>query len=80
MTFAQKGAIAVAALSLGWILTIIEFTPNTIQSIETIENLKFIMAWIPIAGIFISFILVCFYPIDSSFHKKLIEEINEKSE
>ena len=33
------------------------------------------MTWIPLVGIFISFILVSFYPIDKSFHKKLINEI-----
>jgi GPH family glycoside/pentoside/hexuronide:cation symporter len=79
MTFAQKGAIAIAALVLGYVLTFIGFEPNNVQSEETIMSLKFLMTWIPIIGIFISFILVCFYPIDANFHKNLISEINERN-
>ena len=75
MTFAQKGAIAFAALLLGMVLTQIGFEPNEIQSEKTLSGLKFVMTWIPLIGIFISFILVSFYPIDKSFHKKLINEI-----
>ena len=79
MTFAQKGAIAIAALVLGYVLTFIGFEPNNIQSEETIMSLKSLMTWIPIVGIFISFILVWFYPIDANFHKNLISEINERN-
>ena len=75
MTFAQKGAIAFAALLLGMVLTQIGFETNEIQSEKTLSGLKFVMTWIPLIGIFISFILVSFYPIDKSFHKKLINEI-----
>jgi len=76
MTFAQKGAIAFAALLLGMALTQIGFEPNQIQTEETLYGLKFIMTWIPLTGIFISFLLISFYPIDRSFHQKLIQEIN----
>jgi Na+/melibiose symporter-like transporter len=33
------------------------------------------MSIIPLIGVFISFVLVCFYPIDKKFHQKLIDEI-----
>ena len=79
MTFAQKGAIAIAALVLGWALTVIDFVPNTIQSVETLMNLKLIMVWVPIVGILISFALICFYTIDSNYHAQLIKEINERN-
>jgi Na+/melibiose symporter-like transporter len=36
------------------------------------------MTWIPLAGACISFILVYFYPIDKAFHKKLIEDIEDR--
>ena len=78
MTFAQKGAIAFAAILLGMALTQIGFTPNEVQSDETLAELKFIMTWIPLTGILISFVLVYFYPIDKSFHQKLINEIEER--
>src|SRR5210317_207652 len=78
MTFAQKGAIAFAAILLGMALTQIGFEPNEVQSKETLSGLKFIMTWIPLTGILISFILVSFYPIDKSFHQKLINEIEAR--
>ena len=78
MTFAQKGAIAFAALLLGVALTQIGFEPNQAQSEETLSGLKLIMTWIPLAGVMISFILVYFYPIDKSFHHKLIIEIEDR--
>ena len=78
MTFAQKAAIAMAALLLGLVLTQIGFEPNTVQSEQTLQELKFIMTWIPLTGIFLSFILVSFYPINKTFHQKLIFEIERK--
>ena len=78
MTFAQKAAIAFAALLLGIILTQIGFEPNSTQSEKTLYELKFVMTWIPLAGIFLSFVLVSFYPIDKTYHQKLIFEIENK--
>jgi GPH family glycoside/pentoside/hexuronide:cation symporter len=78
MTFAQKGAIAFAAVILGMALTAIGFEPNQVQTQETLDGLKSLMTWIPLAGACISFILVYFYPIDKAFHKKLIEDIEDR--
>ena len=79
MTFAQKSAIAFATILLGMALTLIGFEPNEIQSEETLSGLKFIMTWVPLAGILISFVLASFYPIDKSFHQKLIFEIEKRN-
>lgn len=78
MTFAQKGAIALAALTLGIVLTNIGFEPNQVQSNETLKGLKLIMTLIPFAGVLISLILVYFYPIDKVFHQKLIRDIEDR--
>ena len=78
MTFAQKGAIAIAALILGIALTKIGFEPNQVQTEETLAGLKFLMSWIPLTGVCLSFVLVYFYPIDKAFHEKLIKDIQEK--
>src|SRR6056300_2117052 len=43
MTFAQKGAIAIAAFILGVVLTSIGFEPNEVQSAQTISELKTLM-------------------------------------
>ena len=78
MTFAQKGAIAIAVFILGIALTNIGFEPNQEQSTETIEALKNLMSIIPLVGVFISFVLLYFYPIDKAFHRKLIQDIENR--
>ena len=75
MTFAQKGAIAIAIAILGTVLTKIGFEPNEEQTAQTLSDLKSLMSIIPLIGVFISFVLVYFYPIDKEFHQKLIDEI-----
>ena len=77
MTFAQKGAIGISALLLGIILTNIGFIPNEIQSQETLDSLKMVMSWVPISGVILSLIMVIFYPINKSFHAKLLKDIAE---
>ena len=78
MTFAQKGAIAIAVFILGIALTNIGFEPNQEQSTETIEALKNLMSIIPLIGVFISFVLLYFYPIDKASHRKLIQDIENR--
>ena len=77
MTFAQKGAIGISALLLGIILTNIGFIPNETQSQETLDNLKMVMSWVPISGVILSLVMVIFYPINKSFHAKLLKDIAE---
>ena len=78
MTFAQKGAIAIAIAILGTVLTKIGFEPNKEQTAQTLSDLKSLMSIIPLIGVFISFVLVYFYPIDKKFHQKLIDEIRAR--
>ena len=77
MTFAQKGAIGISALLLGIMLTNIGFIPNEIQSQETLDSLKMVMSWVPISGVILSLVMVIFYPINKSFHAKLLKDIAE---
>lgn len=77
MTFAQKGAIGISALLLGIILTNIGFIPNEKQSQETLDSLKMVMSWVPISGVILSLVMVIFYPINKSFHAKLLKDIAE---
>jgi GPH family glycoside/pentoside/hexuronide:cation symporter len=78
MTFAQKSSIAVAALILGVLLTSINFTPNEVQTPETLSGLKDIMSLIPASGIAISIFLMYFYPINSEYHKELLINIEAR--
>ena len=77
MTFAQKGAIGISALLLGIILTNIGFIQNETQSQETLDSLKMVMSWVPISGVILSLVMVIFYPINKSFHAKLLKDIAE---
>lgn len=77
MTFAQKGAIGISALILGIILTNIGFIPNETQSQEMLDSLKMVMSWVPISGVILSLVMVIFYPINKSFHAKLLKDIAE---
>ena len=77
MTFAQKGAIGISALLLGIILTNIGFIPNETQSQETLDSLKMVMSWVPISGVILNLVMVIFYPINKSFHAKLLKDIAE---
>ncbi len=77
MTFAQKGAIGISALLLGIILTNIGFIPNETQSQETLDSLRMVMSWVPISGVILSLVMVIFYPINKSFHAKLLKDIAE---
>jgi GPH family glycoside/pentoside/hexuronide:cation symporter len=77
MTFAQKGAIGISALLLGIILTNIGFIPNETQSQETLDSLRMVMSWVPISGVIFSLVMVIFYPINKSFHAKLLKDIAE---
>jgi len=77
MTFAQKGAIGISALLLGIILTNIGFIPNETQSQETLDSLRMVMSWVPISGVIFSLVMVIFYPINKSFHAKLLKYIAE---
>ena len=53
-------------------------TKDQEQTQETLSSLKALMSLIPLIGVSISLILVYFYPIDRNFHKKLIEDIENR--
>ena len=78
MTFAQKSSIAIAALILGILLTLIDFAPNEVQTTETLNGLKNIMSIIPALGIAFSIFLMYFYPISSKYHKELLLKIEAR--
>ena len=78
MTFAQKGAIAIAVFILGIALTNIGFEPNQEQSEDTLKALKDLMSIIPLVGVCISFVLLYFYPIDKTLHEKLVRDIESR--
>jgi GPH family glycoside/pentoside/hexuronide:cation symporter len=77
-SFAQKAALGVNALLLGGMLQWSGYTANQAQSTETLEAIKAIMTWIPIAGAVCAIALMWRYPINAKFHADLIAKIKAR--
>jgi GPH family glycoside/pentoside/hexuronide:cation symporter len=77
-TFAQKVALGISAMLLGWLLGVIGFTPNAEQSQATLTGLRAIMALIPLAGIVIAAVIIWGYPLDARMHRQITDEIRAR--
>ena len=77
MTFAQKGSIAFAVITLGIVLDTIGFKANEVQAENTLTDMKLIMTLIPSLGIASSLVIIYFYPIDVTMHKNLLKKLQE---
>ncbi len=77
MTFAQKSSIALAASIFTFVLSFIGFEANIVQTEETIKSMKSVMTLIPLLGVATSVFIIYQYPIDSSTHKELLENLEE---
>ena len=77
MTFAQKSSIALAASIFTFVLSFIGFEANVVQTEETIKSMKSVMTLIPLLGVATSVFIIYQYPIDSSTHKELLENLEE---
>ncbi|MGA1344032.1 MAG: MFS transporter [Hyphomonas sp.] len=73
--FAQKAALGLNALLLGFLLDLIGFVPNTDQSAATLTGMKMVMTLIPILGILVTMAALRRYPIDAAFHQDLVNRI-----
>ncbi|MFW5980093.1 MAG: MFS transporter [Halanaerobiales bacterium] len=75
MTLFRKMAQAIAMWSVGFILSIIGYTPNQPQNPETLMYLKLLFVLIPIILILIGIYAALKFKITPEKHQKLIEEI-----
>mgnify|MGYP003879858981 CR=1 FL=1 len=74
-SFAQKAALGLNALILGFLLQGAGYVANQPQTPQTLEAIRAMMSLIPLAGVLISFVVLWRYPIDAQFHRKLREDI-----
>lgn len=74
-TLAQKAALGLGAGALGLLLTQIGYVANAEQSPATLEGLKNIMFWFPLAGHLLAMLLMYFYPIHGDLHARIVAEI-----
>jgi GPH family glycoside/pentoside/hexuronide:cation symporter len=71
----QKAALGLGAGFLGLMLTQIGYVANVAQSPETLEGIKQMMFWLPLAGGLIAIALIALYPITFDSHARIVEEI-----
>lgn len=76
--FAQKAALGLNALLLGFLFDLIGFVPNVDQSGATLAGMKMVMTLIPIFGIVVTMAALWRYPIDAAFHQDLVTRISAR--
>lgn len=74
-TLGQKMALGLGAGFLGLALAHVGYVSNAHQSAETLEGIKQMMFWIPLAGGLITATLIFFYPLSLKAHAQMVEEI-----
>lgn len=71
----QKVALGLGAGFLGIALAHVGYVANAEQAPETIEGIKRMMFWFPLAGWFASVALIVFYPLGLKEHARIVDEI-----
>ena len=78
VTFAQKSAVALSAVLLGFLLDVIGYQAGEVQSAQTLSGLRSIIVFVPLAGIFASVAFMFFYPLSPSRHGDIVRQLNER--
>ena len=79
VTFAQKGAVALSAVLLGFLLDIIGYQAGQVQSAETLDGLRLIIVLVPLTGIVASALFMLFYPLSPQRHAEIVRQLGEGS-
>lgn len=78
VTFAQKAAVALSALILGFLLDFIGYQAGATQSAETLWGLRLTIVFVPMVGIFLSVLVMYFYPLSPQRHAQIVSEIESR--
>ena len=73
---AQKAGSGVGVGLLGLILGMIGYAENQAQTPQTLEGIRAVAFLPAIAMQALSLAVIWFYPIDTAFHRKLVDEIS----
>ena len=80
VTFAQKGAVALSAVLLGFLLDVIGYRAGQVQSAETLDGLRLVIVLVPLVGIAASALCMVFYPLSPKRHADIVQrEYNDKA-
>lgn len=79
VTFAQKGAVALSAVLLGFLLDMIGYQAGQTQSPETLDELRMIIVFVPLAGIVASALFMLFYPLSPQKHAEILRQLGRRA-
>ena len=79
-TFAQKSAVALSALILGVLLDVIGYQAGVAQSAATLDGLRMIIVFVPLAGVVASVACIYFYPLSPQRHAALVAELRARAQ
>jgi GPH family glycoside/pentoside/hexuronide:cation symporter len=79
ITFAQKAAVAMSAVLLGLLLDAIGYQAGAVQSAETLTGLRAIVVFVPLTGVLVSVVVMCFYPLSPKRHAEIVAEIEARA-
>ncbi|MBN2184483.1 MAG: MFS transporter [Candidatus Krumholzibacteriota bacterium] len=77
-TFSQKFGMALGGGLAGWLLAKFNFQPNVAQSPETLNGIRLMMSYIPVAGSAIAAIAAIFYELDDKTMQRIERELSER--
>ena len=77
-TFAQKAALGINAILLGFILERSGFVANQPQTPQTLDAILALMTLVPLGGLITIALVLRTYPIDMTYHVRLKEMIAQR--
>ena len=79
-TLAQKSAVTLSALILGVLLDVIGYQAGVAQSAATLDGLRMIIVFVPLAGVVASAACIYFYPLSPQRHAALVAELRARAQ
>ena len=78
--FAQKVAAAVAGWMAGTWLDWYGYAPNLAQTEQSLLGIRILLTWLPVGIIIIGVIVMWFYPINETTHRKMLADIETNNQ
>ena len=77
-TFIQKGGFAIGGALAMWMLSMVHYIPNQVQSEEALTGIRNMMGIVPALGAFLCMFIILFYPINDAKLKQIETDLATK--
>lgn len=77
-SMSQKFGWAIGGALTGWLLGLIGFKANWIQTTETLTGIRMMLSLFPAMGTAISVLFIAFYPLNEKQLMNIVSELNQK--